>query len=147
MFAGTTTWPGGFYPSSSRRTMLTAASTNGDAPSPLHETQDGGVHNLLTTRPRPTAIENERNCSFSWAVDSSPAPPPNHNNNATTTTTCRPYHHHHASTTTTTVPTTIMCATTPSHVINNHTITPPSLVSTPKPPLQEAETPNTSIRA
>jgi hypothetical protein len=37
---------------------------------PLHETQDGGVHNPLTTRPQPTTIENERNCSFSWAVDS-----------------------------------------------------------------------------
>jgi len=45
-FAGTTTWPGGFDPSSSRRTMLTAASTNG-AP-PLHEMQDRGyVSNRL----------------------------------------------------------------------------------------------------
>jgi len=38
-----------------------------------------------------------------------------------------------------------MHATTPSHIINN--LTPPSLVLTPKPPLHEAETPNTSIHA
>ena len=81
--------------------MLTTASTNGDTPPPLHETQDGGVHQS-TTWPQPTAVENERNCSFSWVVDSLPAPPPNHCRKRAIMlvfdSSCRPYHNHHTST-------------------------------------------------
>ena len=98
-------------------------------------------------RPQPAAVENG---SFSWAVDFLPAPPPNFNNNAATTT-CRPYHHHHTSTTT--VPANSSCMPPCHHwhassttMVHGHPSHPP-LILTPKPPLQEAETPNMSIHA
>ena len=82
---------------------------------PLHKTQDGGVPHLLTMWPRPMAVENKRNRSFSWAVDSpthylctgfvnpwrpsrhhyhlhTPRPSPPH------VATTPPRHHHHSTT-------------------------------------------------